>query len=145
MAAIRGLDVISRKWARVSAQSGPSYEEGVTNPSSDYAAGALAANDAWKTGTQGAIARDGYAAGVRRAGTAKWQKNAIAKGPARFAQGVITAQSDYEAGFAPYREAIASAQLPPRGARRSPQNLQRVSAMVTAISARKEQLLKGGR
>ena len=145
MAAIRGLDVISRKWSRVAAQSGQSYEEGVTNPSSDYAAGALAANDAWKAGTQASIARDGFAAGVRRAGTAKWQKNAIAKGPARFSQGVAVAQSDYEAGFAPYREAIAGVQLPQRGARRSPQNLQRVTAMVQAISAKKEMLLKGGR
>jgi hypothetical protein len=58
---------------------------------------------------------------------------------------VAIAQPDYEAGFSPYREAIQSAALPPRGARRSPQNLQRVTAMVTALSARKEALLKGGR
>jgi len=145
MAAIRGMDVISRKWARVAAQSGPSYEEGVTNPTGDYQAGSLAANDAWKAGTQAAVAGDRFAAGVRRAGNSKWQKGAMQKGPARFAQGVAIAQPDYEAGFAPYREAISQAQLPQRGARRSPQNLQRVQAMVTAISARKEQMLRGGR
>lgn len=145
MAGIRGLDVIARKWARVSAQSGPSYEEGVANPTSDYAAGAIAANDAWKAGTQAAIAGDRFASGVRRTGTAKWQKNAMSKGPLRFAQGVQVAQPDYEAGFAPYREAIASAVLPPRGARRSPNNMVRVQKMVEAISLKKEQLLKGGR
>lgn len=145
MAAIRGLDVIARKWARVSAASGPSYEEGVANPVRDFAAGAIAANDAWKQGTQAAVAGDRFATGVRRVGTAKWQRNAQAKGPARFAQGVQIAQPDYETGFAPYREAISAVQLPPRGARRSPQNLQRVAAMVNAVSARKEQLLRGGR
>ncbi len=145
MAAIRGLDVIGKKWARVSQASGPSYEEGVTNPVRDYAQGALAANDAWKAGTQAAVAGDRFAAGVRRGGSQKWQRNAVAKGPARFAQGVAIAQPDYEQGFAPYREAIAGAQLPPRGARRSPQNLQRVTAMVQAISARKDALQRGGR
>jgi len=145
MAAIRGLDVISRKWSRVSSASGPSYEEGVANPVRDYAAGALAANDAWKAGTQAAISGDRFQAGVRRVGTAKWQRNAQSKGPARFSQGVQIAQPDYEAGFAPYREAIAAVNLPPRGARRSPQNLSRVAAMVQAVSARKESMLKGGR
>lgn len=145
MAAIRGLDLIARKWARVAAQAGPSYEEGVTNPIRDYQAGATAANDAWKSGVQAAVSQDRFANGVRRAGNQKWQRNAIAKGPARFQQGVSIAESDYQAGFAPYREAIASVQLPPRGARRSPQNLQRVTAVVQALSTRKEQLLRGAR
>lgn len=145
MAQIRALSNIAQKWARVAQQSGPSYEEGVTNPLRDYAAGALAANDAWKSGVQAAVGGDRFASGVRRAGKEKWSRNAIAKGPARFAQGVAIAQPDYESGFAPYREAIASATLPPRGARRSPQNLQRVNAVVQAVSARKEAMLKGGR
>lgn len=145
MAAIRAIDVISRKWARVAGVSGPSYQEGVVAPLSDFATNALAANDAWKAGTQAAVAGDRFATGVRRVGTAKWQKNAVEKGPARFQQGVAIAQPDYEAGFAPYREAIQAAALPPRGPRRSPQNLQRVAAIVNAVSARKEALLKGGR
>lgn len=145
MAAIRALDVISRKWARVASQSGPSYEEGITNPLRDYQAGAVAANDAWKSGVQAAVTGNRFESGVRRTGTSKWQRNAIAKGPVRFQQGVQVAQPDYEAGFAPFREAIAAAVLPARGPRRSPQNLQRVTAIVQAISARKEAQLRGGR
>jgi len=145
VASIRAMDMISRKWARVAGSSGPSYEEGVTAPLRDYAANASAANDAWKGGVTAAVQGDRFATGVRRVGTAKWQRNAVAKGPARFSQGVAIAQPDYEAGFTPYREAIQAAQLPPRGPRRSPQNLQRVQAIVTAVSARKEALLKGSR
>ncbi len=144
MPAVKALDLIAQKWARVAGISGPSYEEGIANPSGDYAAGATAANDAWKAGVQAAVAGNRFTTGVRRAGNAKWQKNALAKGPARFAQGVQVAQPDYAAGFAPYREAIQSTSLPARGARRSPQNLQRVAAMVAALSAKKEALLKGG-
>lgn len=143
MAAIRSATDVAKKWAEVTPGRAAQYEMGVRNPVRDYATNAAAANDAWKAGTQAAIARDGFKKGVQKVGTAKWQERAAKLGPARFGPGVQAAQQDYESGFAPYREAIAGAALPPRGPRRSPQNLQRVNAMVAAISARKEALLKG--
>lgn len=143
MPPVKALDLISSKWSRVAAQAGPSYEEGITNPQGDYAAGATAANDAWKAGVTAAVSGNRFTNGVRKAGNAKWQKNSLAKGPARFATGVQIAQPDYAAGFAPYRDAIQATSLPPRGARRSPQNLNRVNVMVQAMSAKKEALLKG--
>lgn len=143
MAAIRSATDVARKWAEVTPGRAAQYEQGVRNPVRDYAANTQAANDAWKSGTQAAIARDGFKRGVAKAGTAKWQERSAKLGPARFGPGVQAAQQDYESGFAPYREAIAGVALPPRGPRRSPQNLQRVTAMVTAIAQRKEALLKG--
>lgn len=143
MAAIRSASDISKKWAEVTPGRAAQYEQGVRNPVRDYAANTLAGNDAWKAGVQGAVARDGFKKGVAKAGTAKWQDRAIKLGPSRFGPGVQAAQGDYEVGFAPYREAIAGVALPPRGPRRSPQNLQRVNAMVIALSQRKEALLKG--
>jgi len=143
MAAIRSASDISKKWAQVTPGRTAQYEEGVRNPVRDYAANAAAASDAWKSGVTAAVARDGFKKGVQKTGTAKWQDRSIKLGPARFGPGVQAAQGDYEAGFAPYREAIAGAALPPRGPRRSPQNMQRVNAMVTALSMRKEALLKG--
>jgi len=143
MAAIRSASEISKKWAEVTPGRAAQYEMGVRNPVRDYAAGAQAGNAAWKAGVQAAISRDGFSKGVAKAGNAKWQDRSIKLGPSRFGPGVQAAQGDYEAGFAPYREAIASVVLPPRGPRRSPQNLQRVNAMVNALSMRKEALLKG--
>lgn len=143
MAAIRSASDISKKWAEVTPGRTAQYEQGVRNPVRDYAANAQAGSDAWKAGVQAAVARDGFKKGVAKVGTAKWQDRAIKLGPARFGPGVQAAQGDYESGFAPYREAIAGVALPPRGPRRSPQNMQRVNAMVTAISMRKEALLKG--
>jgi len=143
MAAIRSATDIAKKWADVTPGRAAQYETGVKNPIRDYAANAQAANDAWKAGVNGAVARDGFKRGVAKAGTAKWQDRSIKLGTARYGPGVQAAQSDYEMGFAPFREAIAGVVLPPRGPRRSPQNLQRVNAMVTALSMRKEALLKG--
>lgn len=143
MAAIRSATDIAKKWAEVAPGRASQYEMGVKNPVRDYAANAAAASDAWKAGVQAAVQRDGFKKGVQKVGTAKWQERAVKLGPARYGPGVQAAVGDYEAGFAPYREAIASVALPPRGPRRSPQNLQRVNAMVNAIAQRKEALLKG--
>jgi len=143
MAGIRAVDMIANKWQRVAGASGQSYTEGVTNPIRDYVVGATAASDAWKAGVTAAVAGDRFKSGVRKAGSEKWQRNAIAKGPGRFGEGVRAATADYVAGFTPYRETIAATQLPARGARRSPQNMQRAAAMVAALAAKKEALLKG--
>jgi len=145
MAAIRSATQIAEKWGRVTPQRAAEYEEGVRNPLRDYAEGAIKANDAWKSGTQAAIQADRFVAGVRRTGTAKWQAKAATLGTQRFGPGVQLAQGDYERGFAPFAEAIQRVTLPPRGPRRSPQNLQRVKAIVDALSAAKEAQLRGGR
>jgi len=134
MAAIKALERISPKWVRNAGAGAASYDEGVTNPQGNYEQASLAAVTAFNAGIQ-----------VRRAGNAKWQRGAKTKGVVRFAPGVAAAEPDYTAGFAPYHAAIQAVQLPVRGPRRSPQNLQRVSAITTALGARKEALLRGGR
>lgn len=144
MAAIRPNDMIAKKWAEVTPGRAAQYEQGVRNPVRDYAANAQAAAPAYNAGVQAAIAGNRFSRGIAKAGNAKWQDRATKLGPARFGPGVQAAQADYESGFAPYREAIASVNLPPRGPRRAPQNLQRVNAVVQAVSARKEAILKGG-
>jgi hypothetical protein len=143
MAAIRTADQISKKWAEVTPGRAAQYEMGVRNPVRDYATNAIAAKPAWDAGVQAAVQQDRFTKGVKKVGTAKWQERAAALGTTRFGPGVQAAQRDFEAGFAPYREAIQQVALPPRGARRAPQNLQRVTAIVAALSARKEALLKG--
>lgn len=145
MAAIRSVTAIAEKWGRVTPQRAAEYEQGVRNPLRDYATNTVAANQAWKDGTAAAIQADRFAAGVRRVGTSKWQEKAATLGTQRFGPGVQLAQGDYEKGFAPFADAIARVTLPPRGPRRSPQNLQRVKAVVDALSAAKEAQLRGGR
>lgn len=143
MAAIRPTEQISKKWAEVTPSRAPQYEAGVKNPTRDYAANTQASAPAYAAGVQAAITGGRFQKGVAKAGNAKWQDRAAKLGTARYGAGVQVAQGDYEAGFAPYQQAIAGAVLPPRGPRRSPQNLQRVAAVVTAVSARKEAMLKG--
>ena len=138
MAAIKSLDAISAKWARVTPQRAVDYTEGVRNPGKDWAINTGAAETAYEGGVQAAIGNKSFGKGVRKAGTAKWQAAALAKGSARFGPGVAVAEPAYASGFAPYRTAIANVKLPERYARRDPRNMQRVTAVVDALVAAKE-------
>lgn len=133
MAAIASPAEIAAKWARVTPLRSQDYEDGIRNPRVDWATATGAASDAWKAGIQQAIAQDSFRKGVTKAGTSKWQTSAIAKGPARWQQGVAVGQAAYETGFAPYRDAIERVTLPPRYAKRDPRNLDRVKAIVDAL------------
>ncbi len=135
MAAIRDAASIARKWATVTPQRSQDYADGIQNPKKDWQQRTEAANDAWKEGVSRAATADLFKKGVSAAGTAKWQTNALEKGPGRWQQGVALAQDAYEAGFAPFRAAIERTTLPPRFARRDPRNLARVKAIVDALIA----------
>lgn len=127
--AIKSTAASADKWARRAGNAGPEYEEGVKNPKRDWATETKAAEPNYEKGVQAAITRKSYGKGVEKTGTAGWQKNAIAKGPARFQEGVRLAKSDYEKGFAPFRDVIANTTLPPRGPKGDPANIKRVEIL----------------
>ncbi len=137
MAEIKSLSAIRSKWARVTPMRTEDYKLGVQNPKRDWADETEASKNNWKMGVDQAATKDLFAKGVREAGTSKWKKAALEKGPGRFAEGVMLAESDYERGFAPYHDAIEAADLGPRFPRRDPRNLNRVKAIVDALVAQK--------
>jgi hypothetical protein len=49
----------------------------------------------------------------------------------------MVGSDDYEKGFAPYRDVIEQTALPPRFPKRDPRNIQRVSAIATALAKKK--------
>lgn len=85
------------------------------------------------------LAAKTFSKGVTKAGTGKWQAQAVAKGVSRYPQGVAGAQSAYQAGFEPYANVIQSTTLPPKFAKGDPRNLQRVTAMSQALRSAKTQ------
>lgn len=133
MANIKSLANIVEKWGRVTPGRASDYEAGVRAPVRDWSQAASSAESAWESGVQAAVARKGYAAGVRRAGTEKWQRKTLELGTQRWGPGVRAAQDDFSEGFAPYHRVIESTALPPRGAVGSPQNIDRVAAIATAL------------
>jgi hypothetical protein len=140
MAEIKTLDRIVEKWQRRAAQASTDYDAGVSNPRRDWAQAANAANNSYRDAVTAAAQAGNYGRGVQRAGTPKWQNRAKVLGSARFGPGVAAATDDYSRGFAPYREAIAGAQLPARRPRRDPGNRQRINAVLDAVVAAKQRV-----
>ncbi len=137
MPPVKSLARSSAKWARQSAAATPEYETGVRTTDKDWAQLTAAASENYATGVQAAIADDRFAKGVTNAGTDKWLKNTLAKGPARWAEGIRISTAAYERGFAPFRQVIENTNLPARGPKGSSQNIERVRVMAEALHAAK--------
>ena len=135
MAGIKPMSQASDKWVRRAGVATPDYTAGVKNPRRSWAEASRAANSSYVQGVTAAAQQGKYASGVTAAGDNKWQQGATSKGPGRYTEGVAIAQPAWEAGYAPYHQAISSLTLPARGPRRSPQNLARVAAVVQAMQS----------
>ncbi len=133
MAAITPLDQSSDKWVRRSGVASQDYQSGVANPRRSWAEAAAAGESNYKTGVNAAAAAGRYGKGVRAAGDGRWKDMATKKGPTRYAEGVAVGKDDWNKGFAPYHQALSSLSLPARGAKGDPKNIQRVSAVATAL------------
>ena len=129
---------VAQKWSRRASGASEDYKAGVENTAASWSANAGAAKEVWKQAVTAAAGRGAFEKGVARAGDAKWKSNTVNKGPMRFAQGVGQAESDYSSQVAPYLQLIGATDLPPRGPAGSPGNIQRVSAIATALRGLKE-------
>ena len=133
MANIKSIDRSAQKFVQRASVAGQQYQEGIQNPKKSWSTATAAAEQNYVQGVTQAAQQGRFAAGVKLAGDSKWQQNSLSKGPARFAEGVALAQDSWAKGFGPYQAAIASLQLPARGPRGAPANLQRVTAVANAL------------
>lgn len=133
MPAVKDMATIVDKWKRQSAASEASYTEGIQNPRRDWATATAEAEANFKAAVTKAANEGRFGRGVRKAGTPKWQNNALAKGPARWSQGINLSEDAYASGFEPYRRIIESTNLPPRKPKGDPGNIDRVRVMAAAL------------
>jgi hypothetical protein len=133
MPAIRSTSEIAEKWSRVTPQRRQDYQAGVQNPRRDWSQATIAAESAWAQGVQEAAAGGRFGRGVQQAGTQKWQRKTIDLGVNRWPEGVARSAPDFQAGFDKFRQIISNTQLPPRGPKGSPQNIERVRVMAAAL------------
>lgn len=123
----------AKKWRTNAARSTTAFEDGIKNPRRSWEDATSEAEDNYEKGIQDAIADKRFGKGVRDAGDAKWSKNALEKGPTRFAEGVRLAESEFASGIAPYIQVIENTVLPPRFPKGDPRNLDRVRVMSEAL------------
>lgn len=137
MPAIKSLERIKSNFKQGTSSAAPRYKDGVMNPRRPWKEATLAASELQKQAMTDSLARDDVRKGVERTAGEKQKTRAEILGPARYTQGTAAAVDEYGSGFAPYREAIQSTELPPRGPKGSPENYQRVQAIGEALHSRK--------
>ena len=120
------------KYASRAAASSSDYVAGAQNTTKDQAAAAIAAAGIYAQATQAAITDGRYAKGLQKSGKSKWLAGITSKGGNRFGEGVASAGPAYATASAAFDSARGAAASLPRGIKGSPQNLQRVAAVVAA-------------
>ena len=133
MPAIKPLNVIAKKWADVTPGRSEQYKQGVLAPKVDWATAAGAAVESMVEGFNAAAGRGAIASGISNAGTPKWKERASTLGASRFGAGVRAAEGEFLKGFSSSHGVIASTNLPPRGPKGSPGNIDRVRVMAEAL------------
>jgi len=104
--------------------AGGKWEQNATAAAPNYQAAVSAANIGAR-----------QSAGIRKAGAAKFSRKVSQVGANRFGPGVQAATQDYSSAVAPYLQAIASVDLPPRRPRGDPSNYQRVQKVGDPLHA----------
>jgi hypothetical protein len=116
-----------KKYKERTAVAVDDYKEGVQSVSNfEEIAASEVAETNYVQGVQDAIGKKKRAAGIK-ASAGKWQKMATEKGTTRYPEGTRIGASEYQKKFSPFIEALKATELPPRGPRRSPANLERVA------------------
>jgi len=130
---IKPLSTIVAKYVANASVAGPAYTAGIASPKQPWAAATAASATTWAAGVQQAITNGSFVDGVNNAGDAKWSQRASTVGAQRYPSGITAGQAAYQTGIQPYLQTLASLTLPPRAPKGDPSNLNRVSAVDTAL------------
>lgn len=133
MVNIKSLETITSKWAEVTPQRAPYYEQGVKAPTRDWSTEAVKGQTAYEAAMRDPKVLALRSTKIKAVGTEKWSRKATSVGPSRFREGVPAAKDDYSKGFAPFQGVIAALSLPEKGARGDPKNYARVQAIGKAL------------
>lgn len=124
---------VSGKYSTRAVAASGDYVDGARETTKDQAAAGIAAAGIYAQGTQLAITEGRYAKGLQKSGKAGWLKGVTEKGGNRYGEGVAGAGAKYATESARFDGARGAAGSLPRGIKGSPQNMQRVTAVVTAL------------
>lgn len=142
---VKTPEQIAAKYARRVAAAGQDYQEGIQNPSRDWADATAGAEDRYQAGLQESFAKRGFSRGVQRAGSQKWQRNALEKGANRYTSAAQTAAASYQQQA---QHVMAAADAAKSAAERMPGTTyeQRKQKALAAMDATKQywERVKGG-
>lgn len=133
MARVTSLEQAADKFVRNATAASDEYAENAIAAASEWARHAAAAEQNYQAGVSAAIAKKAFSAGVNAAGADTYATGIQQKGRNHFGPGVAAARSAYAEGEAPFLQALAGLTYPPRRPKRSPENVQRVNAVIALM------------
>ncbi len=129
------------KWAEVTPGRQKFYATNAPAAASEWEANAKAASKTFIAGvTAGGVERR-YSGGIAKAGAAKYARKVTDVGAGRFSSGVSAAKQDFQGGVDPFLAELGTIDVPARGIRGDPTNLQRVSKIATELNKKRLALL----
>lgn len=134
---MKSASASAQKFAERAAAAATDYVRESEATSKDQAAAAIAAKEVYKQALTASFSKDAYAKGLGKSGKGGWLKGVKEKGADRFAGGVAVSASKYAQNSAPFDSARGAASSLPRSVKGSPQNMARVTAVVTALRTAK--------
>jgi hypothetical protein len=141
---IKPVAAIAAKWAEVTPGRSAYYEAGASVAGADWEKNATAAAANYKAAISAGNIGQMFAGGIKRAGSAKYERKVKDVGAARFGQGITAAVTDFQSGFDPFVSTIASLTLPARAPRGSAANIQRVTMVATELNKKRLALRAAG-
>ncbi len=125
------------KWQQNSGGASQSYLNGAMQTTKSQSGAAIAGKANWAAGVQAAISAGSYEKGLSASGDAGWKAGVTQKGATNYGTGVSASSSlsKYTTNSGKYDTARAAAASVARGPKGSPNNIARVSAVVTAERA----------
>jgi len=132
---IKDVGTLGKKWATRAQAAVTDYTAGAQG--AQQADAAIASADTWQQAVSSPTAKNLFVKNISAAGDAGWLQGVQTKGAQRYGPGVAAGQNKWQTGVQPYLQTLSNLQLPPRGLRRSAQNMARVQAVVTAMGQTK--------
>ena len=114
------------------------YQQGTQNKGAEWARGAAGASANYAAGVQKSLAEGGFAKGVSRAGSSRYDEGVRTKGAANWPTGMQLAENRYIEGVQPFTGLWDAALSTPRGPKGSPANLTRMQDNVKRFQAAKK-------
>lgn len=134
---IKDMSSLAQKFVQRAGAAQGDYKDGVTAAGADWETNTKAAEDNYKQGVIAAANNGMFGKGVAAAGAAKYTGRASTLGAQRYPTGVAAAGPDWQKGFQPYAQTLASLSLPPRRPKGDPGNFQRSQAVAMALRAQR--------
>lgn len=135
--AVKPLDASAAKWSQRAQGAAGEYATNAQASAQRWLANAVAGQPTFQQAITAAGLPARWARGIQKAGSAKFTRGITEKGASRFSEGVGVAQQDWQTGFQPYAQRLASVTLSTRRPRGDRANYRRVEEVGVALNAQR--------